>query len=114
MMTEATQGYKAELERLAANCEPKFAKYGDHIRILAIEFHGDIWSLSEDAIIEVIKSAELPNCIDQVWLGQQDWLDDSTHTVSWEMVQPISTIGMFGNADRQTAQLGHTMPRLNS
>lgn len=100
MMTEATQGYKAELERLAANCEAKFAKYGDHIRLLAIEFHGDLWSLSEDAIIEVVNSAELPNCVDQVWLGQQDWLDDSTHRVYWDMVRPISTIGTCGNTDR--------------
>ena len=114
MITEATQGYKAELERLAASCGAKFAKYGNHIRLLAIEFHGDLWSLSEDALIEVVNSAELPNCVDQVWLGQQDWLDDYTHTVYWDMVRPISTIGMSDNLGGQAAYWGTTMPRLSN
>ncbi|MYC37262.1 MAG: hypothetical protein F4X66_10185 [Chloroflexi bacterium] len=114
MVTEATQGYKAELERLAASCEAKFAKYGNHIKLLAIEFHGDVWSLSEDALIEVVNSAELPNCVDQVWLGQPDWLDDYTRIVYWDMVRPVSTIGISDSPDRRAADWGLAMPSLNS
>ena len=84
---EAVRGYKSELERLATNCEAKFAKYANCLRVLALQFYGYVWSLSEHGIADAINSAELPDCIDQVWLGQPDWIDEANCVTGWDLIR---------------------------
>ena len=84
----AKAGYAKEFERLAKAAAEKFAKYSDCERLLLVQFYGDssVW-LDVEETIEIIKSAQLPEMIDQVWLAGQEWVSESDYEISWEHVR---------------------------
>ena len=84
----AKAGYASEFERSAQAAAEKFVKYSHCQKLLLVQFCGDGsgWLQDED-IVEIIKSAPLPQMIDQVWLACPEWVSDYDHEVTWEHVR---------------------------
>ena len=60
----------------------KFGDYSDHLRIILLEFYGDIDDLPEASIRDLMARLDLPDAIDQVWVALLEWVtDDDTRTV---------------------------------
>ena len=78
-------GYSGEFERAASAAAEKFTNYGDHLKLLLVQFHGEGGSVLDDEDeMSIIQSAELPERIDQVWLARHEWVNASDFEVAWE------------------------------
>ena len=78
-------GYSGEFERAASAAVEKFTNYGDHLKLLLVQFDGEGGSVLEDEDeISIIQSAGLPERIDQVWLARHEWVNASDFEVAWE------------------------------
>ena len=84
----AKAGYASEFERSAQAAAEKFAKYSHCQKLFLVQFcgHGSAWLQDED-IVEIIKSAPLPEVIDQVWLACPEWVSEYEHEVTWEHIR---------------------------
>lgn len=84
----AKSGYTEEFERLAKDAAEKFAEYANSMKLLLVQFYGDSpVALSDEDIIAIIQSAQLPELIDQVWLGQPEWVSEYDYEIAWERVR---------------------------
>ena len=84
----AKSGYTKEFERLAKDTAEKFAEYADCLKLLLVQFYGDSsFILGEEDVIEIIRSVQLPEVIDQVWLAQPDWVSEYEYEVAWKHVR---------------------------
>jgi hypothetical protein len=60
----------------------KFSSYHDSLKIVLLEFYGEIDELPEETIRELVGDIELPQLIDEVWSVRQEWVsDDETEPV---------------------------------
>ena len=84
---EARAGYARKFESAAKGAAGKFEEYSECLGILLVQFHGDDSFLEDEDIIQVIKSAQLPDVVDQVWLAQHDWVSEDEHMVAWDRVR---------------------------
>ena len=84
----ARTGYASEFERSARAAADKFAKYSHCEKLLLVQFcgHASDWLQDED-IVEIIKSAQLPGVIDQVWLASAEWVSEYDHVIAWEHIR---------------------------
>ncbi len=80
--------YASEFERSARATADEFAKYSHCEKLFLVQFcgHGSDWLQNED-IVEIIKSAQLPGEIDQVWLASPEWVSEYDHIVAWEHIR---------------------------
>lgn len=85
----ARAGYAQEFERLSEDAAKKFAKYADcvYMKLLLVQFYGDGLSVPDEAVTEIIQSAQLPEMIDQVWLAHQKWVSLNDYEIAWELVR---------------------------
>ena len=84
----AKAGYLEELERLAMDAGKKFAKYANFQRILVVQFHGDdSFYLDDEDIAGIVKSADIPDAIDEVWVANHEWVSIDDYVVTWELVR---------------------------
>lgn len=84
----AKAGYAEEFQRTLERAAPKFEEYADCLKMLLVRFCGEgSGILSEDDVLEIIKSATLPNLIDQVWLAQEDWVSEYDYEIAWLQVR---------------------------
>ena len=85
---EKKSGYSKEFERWANDAAKKFVHYAHCQKLFLVQFFGDssIWLQDED-IVGIIKSAHLPETIDEVWLAQQDWISQDDYEITWEYVR---------------------------
>ena len=84
---EAKIGYMREFEQAAKAAAAKFAEYPDCLKLFLVQFHGDTSYLEDDDIITIIKSVQLPDMVDQVWLAAHDWVGEDDCEVVWNRVQ---------------------------
>ena len=84
----AKAGYATEFERSGQAAAEKFVKYSHCQKLFLVQFcgHGSDWLQDED-IVEIIKSAPLPEVIDQVWLACPEWVGEYDHEVTWEHIR---------------------------
>ena len=84
---ETKAGYSEQLEIAAANASEKFDEYSHCLKFLLIQFHGDSsFTLDDEDMLEIVRSANLPEMIDQVWVAQQDWVSADDYELSWQHV----------------------------
>ena len=86
-LATAMVGFAHALQGVAHQCVPKFEKYGHCIRLLLLQFYGEdsLW-MEEDAK-EIIRSAHLPISIDQVWLGEPEWVSEDDYEICWSLAR---------------------------
>ena len=84
----AKAGYATEFERSAQAAAEKFVKYACCQKLFLVQFcgYGSDWLQDED-IVEIIKSARLPDMIDQVWLARREWVSEYDHEIAWEHIR---------------------------
>ena len=84
----AKAGFSGQFEIAAGNASEKFNEYSHCLKFLLVQFHGDSsFTLDDDDMVEIIKSANLPEMIDQVWVAQQDWVSRDEYELSWQHVR---------------------------
>ena len=85
---EMTRGYAREVERQAIAAKEKFTKYAHCRRLFLVQFFGDgsFW-LGDEEIADIIRSAELPEAIDEVWVAGQEWVALDEYEVVWNEVR---------------------------
>ena len=86
----AKNGFADEFLRSANAAVGKFAAYGHCLKLLLVQFYGDNWLVSDDDIVEIIQSANLPEAIDQVWLGLPAWISDDDCVADWNLIRGIN------------------------
>ena len=85
--SNAEAGYAEEFDRAAKGAAAKFEEYYNCRKILLVQFFGDDPLIMDEDIIQIIKSARLPNMINEVWLAQHDWISEDDYVVGWNRVQ---------------------------
>ncbi|MFB2838277.1 hypothetical protein [Floridanema evergladense] len=76
--SKAAKYVENEISRLIKKAEPKFINYADCLRILILEPCGDIDLIPDPwAIAESIHKAPKPANIDQIWIAEGGYNDDS-------------------------------------
>ena len=85
---EEKSGYAKEFERWANSAAEKFAQYAHCRKLFLVQFFGDssVW-LGGEEIVEIIKSAHLPELIDAIWVARQDWVSLDDYEVAWDHIR---------------------------
>jgi hypothetical protein len=85
---EEKSGYAKEFNRWADNAAEKFAQYAHCRKLLLVQFFGDssLW-MGDEEIVEIIKAADLPKMIDEVWVARQDWVSLNDYEIAWEHIR---------------------------
>ena len=85
---KAKSGYTKEFECSARTAAEKFVEYDCCLKLLLVQFYGDssIMLVDED-IIQIIRSAQLPEMIDQVWVARPEWVSQYDYEIAWERVR---------------------------
>ena len=85
---EERLGYAKEFERQAASAAGKFAQYAGCRKLFLVQFFGDMFGgVGDEEITEMIKSACLPEVIDEVWVARQEWVGSNESEILWEQVR---------------------------
>ena len=85
---ELKAGYVESLKETLEDAAEKFEKYNDCLKLLLVQFFGKgSLLLSDQDIVEIIASADLPELIDQVWLAQQEWVSLHDYRIAWKHVR---------------------------
>lgn len=81
-------GYASEFERQASAAAEKFQRYRHCRRLLAIQFFGEgsCW-IDDGELLSMIKSADLPEEVDEVWVAYHDWVNAYEHEIGWACVR---------------------------
>ena len=84
----ARAGYATEFERSAKAAAEKFVKYARYQKLFLVQFcgYGSGWLQDKD-IVEITRSARLPDMIDQVWLARPEWVSEYDHEIAWEHIR---------------------------
>ena len=85
----AREGYTAEFRSCVKAAAGKFADYGDCRRVLVVQFFGSMADarVSDADLIEIVRTAEIPAVIDEVWVAYHDWVSASDYEVAWRHVR---------------------------
>ena len=85
---EMTKGYTREFERQATAAKEKFTKYAHCRKLFLVQFFGDgsFWLEDEEAA-DIVRSAELPEVIDEVWMARQEWVALDEYEIVWDRVR---------------------------
>ena len=81
-------GYINELEHQAVEAADKFDRYADCRKVFLVQFFGDtLDGVDDEEIVEIIKSARLPEAIDEVWVAREEWVGLDESEIQWERVR---------------------------
>ena len=85
---DITKGYTREFERQAMAAKEKFTKYGHCRKLFLVQFFGDgsFW-LGDEEAADIVRSAELSEEIDEVWVARQEWVALDEYEVVWNRVR---------------------------
>ena len=84
----AKAGFSGQFEIAAANASEKFNEYSHCLKFLLVQFHGDSsFTLDDDELVEIIRSANLPEMVDQVWVARKDWVSADDYELGWQHVR---------------------------
>ena len=85
---EARAGFTEQFEHAAENASGKFDEYSHCLKLLLVQFHGDSsFTLDDEDVLEIVRSANLPAMIDQVWVARQGWVSEDDYELSWQHVR---------------------------
>ena len=85
---EAKRGYTLELARASESAAAKFEKFEGHKRLFLIRFvGGESISLDDGDLHELVRTAELPKEIDEVWVAFHDWINEWDYEVGWKRIR---------------------------
>lgn len=70
-------GNTAEFERLAFDASRKFANYHSHWKLFLVQFAEEMMAHEEEN--EIVRSAQIPDLIDEVWLETDEWITDADY-----------------------------------
>ncbi len=80
----ALSGFSEEFDRQARSAARKFSDYTECLRLLLVQFFGDIeLGPTEDEIKSMIVGSQLPEGIDQVWVADKNWVSAYNFEVQW-------------------------------
>lgn len=81
----AKQGYAAEFVRCAEAAAAKFETYGHCRRLLVVQFFGSMADrVSDDDLVEIVRTAPIPSSIDEVWVAYAEWVSAYDYEVAWK------------------------------
>jgi hypothetical protein len=52
-----------------------------------VQFFSENGLLLDEDILEIIRSAEVPPIIDQIWVAKRDWIDENNYQTIWELAR---------------------------
>ena len=81
------EGFAERFCREANKAGKKYDEYPNCLKLLVVQFVGEGSSLMDEDIIEIIKTARIPNEIDQVWLTGREWTSLDDYELAWERVR---------------------------
>ena len=82
------QGYAAEFQNQAERAAEKFAGYPECRKLLLVQFFGESFSgVGKREIKKIIRSASLPEVIDEVWAARQEWVGPDESEIRWHRVR---------------------------
>ena len=85
---EARVGYEMEMWRALDSAANKFSKYDHCIRVLLMQFFGQFDLLQIDSeLTQLVKSAIVPENIDEVWVADYDWVDLDEFEIIWNRIR---------------------------
>ena len=81
-------GYAKEFQYQAGKAAEKFIAYATCRKLLLVQFFGHaIGGVGDEEIIEIVKSAQLPAAIDEVWVAREEWVDLDESEIVWQWVR---------------------------
>ena len=88
-LEEERLGYSAEFERWAQGAAEKFARYPDHRKLFLVQFFGEVSvELGDEELIEIVRSAHLPDVIDEVWVARMEWINPyEPEVIVWDRLR---------------------------
>lgn len=84
---------KSQVAKLIERAAPKFDKYRDCIKILILELHTNVLTFSIKSLSEIIQTIDIPESIDQIWIGGQVELNDGESVLDYQLVVNNSIFG---------------------
>ena len=73
-------------ERLGYSEE--FGRYPDHRKLFLVQFFGEVSAdLEDEELIEIVRSAHLPETIDEVWVARMEWVNLDESGIAWDHVR---------------------------
>lgn len=85
---EERLGYAKEFQYQADRAAEKFIAYAKCRKLLLVQFFGHaIGEVGDKEIIEIVKSAQLPAAIDEVWVAREEWVDLDESQIVWQWVR---------------------------
>ena len=85
---EMEKGYALEFERQAIVAKEKFTKYAHCRKLFLVQFFGEgSFLLGDEGTADILRSAELPEAIDEVWVARQEWVALDEYEVVWDRVR---------------------------
>ena len=87
-LEEERLGYSEEFGRWAEEAAEKFARYPDHRKLFLVQFFGEVSAdLEDEELIEIVRSAHLPETIDEVWVARMEWVNLDEFEIAWDHVR---------------------------
>ena len=83
----ALAGFAERFDREARKAGRKFDEHTDCKKLLVVQFFGDGDYVTDEEVISMIKAAQLPKQIDQVWLTGREPVSLDDHDLAWERVR---------------------------
>ena len=84
----AKSGYAKELQRCAFAADQKFVQFTDCVKVFLVQFCGDdLDLLDEEDVKDIVRTAKLPESIDQVWVAYDNWVSELDHEIAWARVR---------------------------
>jgi hypothetical protein len=84
---------KSEVAELIKRAAPKFDKYRDCIKILILELHTNVLTFSIKSLSQIIQTIDVPESIDQIWIGGQVELNDGESVLDYQLAVNNSVFG---------------------
>ena len=81
------EGFAERFGREANNAGKKYDEYPNCQKLLVVQFFGESDSVTDEDIFEIIRAAQIPNQIDQVWLTGGGWVGLNDYEFDWERVR---------------------------
>ena len=78
-----TQAYLNELPSVSK----KFRNWPNTLRVYVVQFIGNDNWVSEDDVESIIKEAETPIEINQVWAAYPKWVNEEDYSIAWKHVR---------------------------
>lgn len=81
---DARHEIQAQLERQLKSAEAKFVRYDDSIRVVVLEFYGDLGLILDEYVYKIIADTQIPAPIDQVWICRPEWVSEHDYEPRYE------------------------------